>query len=840
MSVLTPSVDFLSLSAEGLVKLSRDRGLSLNAEEMAAIQSHFRGRGRPPTDAELETLAQTWSEHCKHKTFRAAVRHVEKDELGMKRERRYQDLLKETIVKVTEDLKRPWCLSVFKDNAGIVDVGGGEAVAFKVETHNHPSALEPYGGAGTGLGGVIRDILGAGLGAKPIANTDVFCFGPLDGNADVKTGSGISPRRIFHGVVSGVRDYGNRMGIPTVNGAVFFDEGFRENPLVFCGTLGLMPRTAIPKDVRPGDRIVMTGGRVGRDGIHGATFSSDNLSAGIPPSVVQIGNPIVQKKMMDVLLQARDRGLYRGVTDCGAGGLSSAVGEMGEKTGAEVHLEKVPLKYQGLEPWEIWLSESQERMVLAVPPEKWRELQKLFIDEDAECADIGVFGGNGRLRVMHEGRPLVDLDMGFLHDGVPKRRLESTWEAPETVEFPGVERSPHPLPPPRGGRVNKVKKSKSVDLKKALLEILAQPTVASKEWIVRQYDHEVQGRTVLKPFVGQASVGPSDAAVLQFHPGDPRGVALSCGMNPHLSRWDPYWMAAAAVDEAVRNIVAVGARPDRIAILDNFCGGNPTRPEILGELVRTAQACHDVARAYGTPFISGKDSLFNEFVDAAGKRRSIPTTLLISALSLVDDVSKLVTMDFKKPGNWIYVVGETRDELGGSRYGLLLNSFYPSPPEGEGKGGGAVPVRRLTGHAPRLDPSETWPVYEKLHEAIREGLVAACHDCSDGGLAAALAEMAFGGGLGAQVNLRKAPLSADLSAEGRTDKALFSESNGRFVVEVPPKSRRAFLGLLKGAPAAAVGQVRESLRLEIHGLDGKTLSWSLKDLESHWRGGLRP
>jgi phosphoribosylformylglycinamidine synthase II len=790
------SADFLSLSPEALVALSKARGLSLNAEEMAAIQAHFKTQGRPPSDPELETLAQTWSEHCKHKTFRAAVRHIEKDENGIERGRNYKDLLKDTIVKVTEDLNKPWCLSVFKDNAGIVDAstdGGGDALAFKVETHNHPSALEPYGGAGTGLGGVIRDILGAGLGAKPIANSDVFCFGPLDEQAEKKTGSGLSTRRIVNGVVSGVRDYGNRMGIPTVSGAVVFDADFAENPLVFCGTLGLMPKSTIEKSVKPGDKIVMAGGRVGRDGIHGATFSSDTLTTGIPSSVVQIGNPIVQKKMMDVLLVARDRGLYRGITDCGAGGLSSAVGEMGEKTGALVNLEKVPLKYAGIVPWEIWLSESQERMVMAVPPGNLATLLKLFADEDVDCAEIGTFTSDGRLKVMHGKDTLVDMDMAFLHDGVPKRSMESRWSPPPAVAFP------------RGAPVSR-----------ALLAVLAQPTVASKEWVVRQYDHEVQGRTVVKPFVGPTGVGPSDAAVLQLHPRERRGVALAAGLNPHYSRWDAYWMAAAAIDEAVRNLVAVGARTDRIAILDNFCGGNPWRPDILGELVRTAQACHDIAKVYGTPFISGKDSLFNEF-EVEGHRRAIPTTLLISALSLVDDVAQTVTMDFKTPGNWIYAVGETRDEMGGSRYGIHL-----------GTKGGAVP---------RLRPEATWPVYEKLSAAIRAGWVASCHDCSEGGLGVALAEMCFGGGRGARVDLRKLPMAADLRAEGRTDKVFFSESNGRFLVEVSPRAQRAFLSAMKGAPLAAIGQVSGAAALRVVGLDGKTATWPVKALEKAWRSG---
>jgi phosphoribosylformylglycinamidine synthase subunit PurSL len=803
MSVLKEA-GFLDLAEQELAALSRERGLSLSVEEMQAIQAYFRAQGRPPSDAELETLAQTWSEHCKHKTFRAAIEHVEKDEMGLERRRQYGDLLKETVMRVTQEVKRPWCLSVFKDNAGIVSFNGRDAVAFKAETHNHPSALEPYGGAGTGLGGVIRDVLGAGLGAKPIANTDVFCFAPLDTppRSSPKAGGGLSPRRIFHGVVSGVRDYGNRMGIPTVSGAVYFDEGFDQNPLVFCGTVGLMPVDAVHKEVREGDRIVMVGGRVGRDGIHGATFSSDNLSEGIPSSVVQIGNPIVEKKMMDVLLQARDRRLYRGVTDCGAGGLSSAVGEMGEQTGADVRLERVPLKYEGLAPWEIWLSESQERMVLAVPPEDLEELKAVFAAEDVECSDIGVFAG-GRLKVSHGGETIVDLDTAFLHDGVPKRRMKSFWSPPS-----------YPRDVPRA-------RDEERDAEKSLLSVLARPTVASKEWIIRQYDHEVQGRTVLKPLAGPAGRGPADAVALRVGPDTFEGVMLSAGLNPHYSRWDAYWMAASALDEAVRNLVAAGARLDKISLLDNFCGGDPTDPKALGELVRASQACYDIARAYGAPFISGKDSLYNQFVDRkTGRKKAIPTTLLISAMAWTDDIRKLVTMDLKKVGDPLFVLGLTKDELGGSQYGLARGAAF--------------------GEVPRVNPQETLPLYHALSEAIDKGLVAACHDCSEGGLGVALAEMALAGQSGVHADLRRVPQSADLKAEARTDKVLFSESNGRFVVEVPAKSRRAFLALFEGLPAAQIGDVRESRKVSLTGMKGKALAWSVADLEKAWTGGLKP
>jgi phosphoribosylformylglycinamidine synthase II len=792
--------DVLSATPTELLNLSRQRGLSLNAEEMIAIQNYFKLIGREPSEAELETIAQTWSEHCKHKTFRAAIEHVEKDEMGLERRRYYTDLLKNTIVRVTDELKRDFCLSVFKDNAGIVSFDGETALAFKAETHNHPSALEPYGGAGTGLGGVIRDVLGAGLGAHPIANTDVFCFAPFgDNQKNHASNDTLPPKRMFHGVVSGVRDYGNRMGIPTVNGAIFFDEDFHYNPLVFCGTLGIMSPSHVDKSVNSGDHVVVAGGRVGRDGIHGATFSSDSLTQGIPPSVVQIGNPIVQKKMMDVLLVARDRKLFRGLTDCGAGGLSSAIGELGAETGVKVQLEKVPLKYEGLAPWEIWLSESQERMVMAVPPENVAALTQLFASEDVECADIGIFTDTKRLEVCHGADTLIDIDMEFLHDGVPKRRMNSTWTPKPPTVFPDEPKN----------------------LKTILLGILSRPSVASKEWVIRQYDHEVQGRTVQKPLVGPLGHGPGDAAIMQIEPNSFKGAALSCALNPHMSRWDSYWMAASAIDEAVRNLICVGVAPNDIAILDNFCAGDPNDSQVLGEVVRAAQACYDFAKAYGTPFISGKDSFFNQFVDAkTGKKVAIPTTLLISALGWMSDVRKRVSMDLKKPGGWLYVLGVTKDELGGSQYGALLESPGGKPPQ--------------------VNPQETLPLYDKLHEAMQKNLIASCHDASDGGLGIALAEMALAGGFGLYADLRNAPLSVDLLAEVRTDKVLFSESNGRFVVEVPAASKKSFETFFRGWPAACLGQVREEKSVKITDLKGKVLNWSLAEIDKSFRGGIKP
>jgi phosphoribosylformylglycinamidine synthase subunit PurSL len=589
----------------------------------------------------------------------------------------------------------------------------------------------------------------------------------------------LHPRRVMRGVVEGVRDYGNRMGIPTVNGAVYFDERYLGNPLVFCGNVGLIPRDKSHKQAQPGDLIVSIGGRTGRDGIHGATFSSAELtshSETLSGGAVQIGNAIEEKKVLDVLLAARDRGLYTAVTDCGAGGFSSAVGEMGERIGADVQLEKAPLKYQGLSYTEIWISEAQERMVVAVPEDNWPELQQLCESEGVEATAIGRFVPTGRLRLSYDGTQVADLDMKFLHKGRPPVVRQAVFEPakPRAIDVPA-----------------------GVDYTKTLLAILSSPNVASKEWIIRQYDHEVQGGSVVKPLVGAERDGPSDAAVLRPVLESRRGVVIACGMNPRYGDFDPYHMAASAIDEAVRNCVAVGADPSRIAILDNFCWGDCEKPETLGSLVRAALACHDLSLALGTPFISGKDSLNNEFSynDAAGERRSIaiPATLLISAMGQIADVSKCVTMDLKAPGNQLYLVGETKDELGGSHFALV-----------EGLTGGQVPT---------VDAARANMTFAALHAAIDAGLVRSCHDLSEGGLAAALAEMAFAGGLGASVVL-EATLEPAVAS--------FSESNTRFVCEIEPTNTAVFEKKLAGIPLAKLGEVNDSDRLTI-GADGEQL-----------------
>ncbi len=781
-------VPILRAADAELERISREMGLALTLREMLAVRDYFARAGRDPTDAELETVAQTWSEHCKHKTLTGDIRF---------RGETIRNLLKSTIARATHELARPWCVSVFKDNAGIIEFDGRYNVCFKVETHNHPSAIEPYGGANTGIGGVIRDVLGCGLGAKPVASNDVFCVGLPDAE-EIPPGT-IHPRRLLKGIVAGVRDYGNRMGIPTVNGAVFFDERYTGNPLVYCGTVGIMPREMSFKAARKGDLVVVVGGRTGRDGIHGATFSSLELheeSEKVSSGAVQIGNAIVEKRVLDTVLQARDRGLYDAITDCGAGGLSSAVGEMGQELGAEVDLEKVPLKYEGLSYAEIWISEAQERMVLAVPPEKLDELMDVFRSEDVEATVIGRFTGDGRLRLRYQGHLVADMEMDFLHDGLPRFERDASYTPPSLSE---------PDLPEKEDYGN--------DLKK----ILSSWNVCSKEWIIRQYDHEVQGGSVVKPLTGAANDGPSDAAVFRPVLDHYRGIALANGMNPRYSDLSPYDMAANAIDEAVRNVLAVGGDPERTAILDNFSWGRPDDPENLGALVLAARACRDAARAYGTPFISGKDSLNNEY-RAGGRRIVIPHSLLISAISIVEDVRKCVTMDLKEPGNRIVLVGLTKNELGGSHY-YMVNGC-------------------LGANVPRVDTELGVKVFAAVARAIREGLVRACHDLSEGGLAVAAAEMAFAGGLGMRLRgLLEVPLSADAR---RWDRILFSESPSRFLLEVEPSKAGAIRAALAGVPWAEVGEVTGDGRFVVEGGGGRPIIDEPVDgLKEAWQRPLR-
>jgi phosphoribosylformylglycinamidine synthase subunit PurSL len=773
-STRVETVPLQNLTGRELTRLSTERVLSLSLAEMQAIRDEFARLGREPTDVELETLAQTWSEHCQHKTFKAEIAYTCQGGLarvlpaGSRPEPPYEEripgLLRNYIRAATETLARPWVRSAFEDNAGIIDFDDDFEVSFKVETHNHPSALEPFGGANTGVGGVIRDVLG--VSHRPIANTDVLCFGPGDLLPGEIPAGALHPQRIAQGVVAGIEDYGNKMGIPTVSGAILYDRDYAANPLIYCGCVGLAPKGSHRRDPQPGDLCVALGGRTGRDGLHGATFSSAELThetGATVGSVVQIGDPIVEKAVLEAVMIARDERLYTAITDCGAGGFSSAVGEMGSQVGADVELQDVRLKYPGLRPWEIWLSEAQERMVLATPPDNLPRLQAICDGLDVEWTVIGRFTGDKRLTVRYGGQLVADLDMHFLHNGWSTGTMRAVWTPPDFPE-PELELR--------------------TDLTPILLKMLAHPDVASKEAVIRRYDHEVQGATVVKPLVGVASDGPSDAAVLKpLETGGWQGVAIGCGINPHYGRVDPYAMAWAAVDEALRNLVCVGADPDRVALLDNFCWGNPRLPDRLGRLVRAAQGCHDAAIAYGAPFISGKDSLNNEYIDPQGEKKAVPPTLLISSLGSVPDVRQAVTMDLKEVGNQLYIVGETRAELGGSLYHRLHESLGRSVP------------------GPLPDAIETM---RALHRAMRSGLVRACHDCSEGGLAVAAAEMAFAGRLGLDLNLAPVPCSPDVD---RDDVVLFAESGGRFLVEVAPEDATAFEAALAGRPFARLGAI---------------------------------
>jgi phosphoribosylformylglycinamidine synthase len=669
-------------------------------------------------------------------------------------------------MELMKEGKKDFCLSVFADNAGVIAFDEEDAVCFKVETHNHPSAIEPYGGSATGVGGVIRDVLGTGLAARPIANTDVFCVAFPEYQQSKLPRGVIHPKRVLQQVVAGVRDYGNRMGIPTVNGAVYFDNRYLGNPLVFCGCVGLIPRNKISKQAGRGDAVVVMGGRTGRDGIHGATFSSAELTdthADEFSHAVQIGNAITEKKMSDVILAARDRNLFSAITDCGAGGLSSAVGEMGEKLGAVVELDAVPLKYAGLRYDEIWISEAQERMVLAVPQEKVKQLLELAQSEDVEATVIGRFGtDNSELILRYKGTEVGRLSMDFVHKGIPMRHRKAVYQ-------------------PRPAQLTTHDKPQT-NLRDRLLTMLTHPNIASKHWIIRQYDHEVQGGSVIKPLTGPVQMGPSDAAVIRPKLNSYRGVALSCGLAPHIE--DPYQMAIAAIDEAIRNVVAVGADPSKIAILDNFCWPSIEDERTMGDLARTCEACYDAAKAYGIPFISGKDSLHNQFTNQETKEViKIPNTLLISAIGVIEDVRKCVTMDLKTPGNV-----------------LLYANGAPLP-----------------------------KLHRAIADAIARGQIVSCHDISDGGVLVAAAEMCIASGFGLALHDEANHLSGEL----------FEPTLGSYLIEVR-ESDWGSVGktiMALGGDPLVIGKVQREPTFSIR-LDHEEANITIDDLTKAWRGTL--
>ncbi len=804
--------DLAVMSDDELSLLSAQRRLALDLAEMRAIQAWFKARGRPATDVELEMLAQTWSEHCVHKTFKAdvEVRNAEGEPYPPVVEGIFSTYIKKT----TEEIGAPWVRSAFVDNAGIVSFEGAWDISFKVETHNHPSAVEPFGGANTGVGGVIRDIMG--VSARPIAATDVLCFGPPDmPEAELPQGA-LHPRLIARGVVAGVEDYGNKMGIPTVNGAVHFHPSYAANPLVYCGCVGLAPARSHHNAPRAGDRVVVLGGRTGRDGIRGATFSSmkmDDSTGDVAGASVQIGDPIVQKRALDVLLEARDAGLYDAVTDCGAGGLSSAVGEMASTLGAEIELSRIGTKYSGLAPWELWLSEAQERMVLAVPPRHLDAFAELCARFESEFWDIGKFRDDGALILTMNGETVLNLSMDFVHRGLPRKHLVADRREK------------------RGGSdsvAQAVEALSAVDTKERLLSLLSDMNIASREQVVRRYDHEVQGGTAVKPFAGPYGDAPSDAAVLkpQGTAGD-WGVALSNALRPEYGERDPYRAAWAAVDEAVRSAVAVGADPDRIAILDNFCMGDPNDPAVMWALLESARGLRDAALAFKTPIISGKDSFYNEYLGSDGRRHAVVPSLLVSALGFLPDVHRAVTSFLKRPGDSLWLVGD----------------FKPVPRRGTGVPAVSARAREA---------------YRAFFAAAQAAEVAAAHDLSDGGLAVALAEMCMGGRCGARIalhwskslgmagvgvrNCQAVSNAGCLDAEEAAI-ALFGESTGCLLVEVYAGKEREFAARFGPGLALRLGEVSDApmLVVNIDGEDGAStasaslLSVSLEEMLGAWK-----
>lgn len=808
----------LQISDEELIKLSARRVLALSLKEMRALRQYAEnpqikeerlkvGLGEKLSDCEIEALAQTWSEHCKHKIFNSLIEYHDGEGNILLIDSLFNTYIKRSTDEIRRKMgEKDWCVSVFKDNAGVIRFNKDWNLVFKVETHNSPSALDPYGGALTGIVGVNRDPFGTGKGAKLIFNVDTFCFAPPD-YAKPLPPRLLHPKRIFEGVREGVEHGGNKSGIPTVNGSIVFDERYAGKPLVYCGTGGIMPREILgepahEKQARPGDLIVMTGGRIGKDGIHGATFSSEELHEESPTSAVQIGDPITQKRMTDFLLRARDLGLYRSITDNGAGGLSSSVGEMARDcNGCRLHLERAPLKYAGLDPWEILLSEAQERMTLAVPKEKINTFLELAKRMEVEATVLGEFTGSGYFHVLYDGKTVAYLDMDFLHNGYPRMELCARWERKKYSEpnFPDPE-----------------------DLTPYLKHVLARYNVCSKESVIRQYDHEVQGGSVIKPLVGAFGDGPSDAAVLRPLLDSWEGIAISSGICPRYSDIDTYHMMACAIDEAIRNNLAVGGNLQHMAGLDNFCWCDPVKSEKtpdgeykLAQLVRANMALYDYTTAFGVPCISGKDSMKNDYLIGETKI-SIPPTVLFSAVSVIPDVRKCITMDAKRQGDLVYILGETNNEMGGSEY-YALRGY-------------------IGNEVPKVNAQKAKALYEALSQAIQHGLVASCHDCSDGGLGVALAETAFAGALGMEIDLSKVPSPYKL----RNDTLLFSESASRFVVTIHPEEKKHFEECLAGNVFAEIGVVTNQDYLIIKGWHGqRVVAANIFELKEAWQKPLR-
>ncbi len=786
------TIPIRDLTADPLLDLSKKMKLSLSKADMLAVQQIYLDEGRDPTDVELEVIAQTWSEHCKHRIFNAKIYHTVNGEQEV-----VDSLFKTYIRSVTEKImldKPDFVLSAFVDNAGFVKLDENQAICLKVETHNHPSAIEPYAGANTGLGGVIRDILGAGKGSKPVASIDVFCFGPPDTQQeDLKAKDVIHPLGVMRGVVRGVRDYGNRMGIPTVNGAIQFDDTFIYNPLVFCGTAGVIPIKDIAKEVKPGHLLIAAGGRTGKDGLKGATFSSASLTTDSheeDQTAVQIGNPIEEKKVADFVLAAREAGLIEFITDCGAGGFSSAAGEMLSEVGGEVWLENCPLKVSEMESWQVFISESQERMVMAIEEHNLPALQKIADTWQSEMFVLAKADGSKRLKVWHYGQVVCDLPVDKLH-GAPRREMRAQWRQPAAVQ-PKIAVRPE-------------------SWTQVLKTLLGDFSIVSREPIIREYDHEVQGNTVLKPLAGASGDAPQDGSVIKVD-GSDQLVALACALLPEWGKTDPHAMGRACVDECVRQLVAMGANPQRIAILDNFCVGNPDNEKELGALVECTKGLAEAALAYGAPFVSGKDSFYNYFITDEGPV-SIPVTLLVSGFGVVEDAKHVIGSSLRKVGSKICVLGKTTPGLRGSVFAKYT--------QGAGLNG-----------APTWSETTAWSNYAKYHELVKQGAILATHDLSEGGLAVALAEMAFSGKAGLKIELENLPAARDCTVA----ELLFGETPGRLLIEVAPEHVAA----VKAAGAVVIGESTGERWLHLTNRSTTLIDAAIADLKPIWQGGLTP
>jgi phosphoribosylformylglycinamidine synthase II len=779
------SIPIHTLSDTQLMELSKNNMLFLSLDEMKEIQNYFMNEQRDPQDAEIETIAQTWSEHCSHKTFKSplCVNGINKKSLFSR--------LKKTASQYNDNI-----VSAFIDNAGAFLFYDNYALMAKVETHNSPSAIEPYGGASTGSGGVFRDIMGTGKGAHVIASTDIFCFAPPHlSDKEIPPGC-LHPRYLLRRVVAGVCDYGNRMGIPTLNGSVHFHKDFCAKPTIIVGAYGIAPLDSSVKQVpHLNDRIILVGGRTGRDGIHGATFSSGSMTSktiSLNASAVQIGNAIEQKRMADALITARDHTLVRTLTDCGAGGLSSAIGEIGSQLGVQVNLEKVPLKYKGLAPWEIWLSESQERMICVVAPENVESFCQICADYNVPTTDIGFFTGDHRLRVFYNEETVCNVAMSFLHEGCPQKIMHA--QKCEKKDIP----THAPVAQP----------TTLQEWENILGTVLSHVNTCSKEPIVRQYDHMVQGMNSLPPYIGIRGHGAQDAAIITPLLDQPYAAIIAHGINPLLNNFDPYYGSLWAIIECIANVVSVGGNPHDLALLDNFIWPTPDA-HFLWALDQAIQACIDAMNTFKIPFISGKDSLSSTYVYPNGEVLTIPPVLCISAIGKIPDVHKTVSSDLKKIGSQLVLVGSLDlDGMAGSVYYDVL-ALQPDQ----------------QGQIPHVNLSSSLSVFETIHQAINDGHILSCHDISEGGLATTVTEMCFGGMIGASIDC------TDIGS--RLDHVLFNETAGCFIVEVSPHV--CLDTLFKGVPFHYLGTTIAEQILKIHFNEKKMLSFPLEMLLAQWQ-----